>query len=157
MLDVPKYKQTGSNTCWAACTACVGNYVVGYKKYSEMDIVNKYAGGVTTVGQTFYKVKDVLSNAYYINSSVKIGELSFTTARQNIQNNKPVITSALISSGFHAFVVCGFSADEYTDYVAYMNPSTGKVETTECLQGIVGYRSISDGLIYSSQSYVLLN
>lgn len=149
VLEVECMEQSEPTSCWAVSTAVTGNFMVGYRKYTEAQIVNNFAYG-DWGAKIFNQVVVYLDNAYDLATTISPMSLRSSKVYRNIGVGKPIITSTYYVYGFHSFVVCGYYDDGTTEYVTYMDPASGTMVTSACIDGLMKY-------VYNNVNYATYN
>ncbi|MCD7757428.1 MAG: C39 family peptidase [Clostridiales bacterium] len=119
-----KVKQSKSKWCWAACSVSI---LYHYGEDVTQSSFVKYVKGTTdNATASREEVKSGLSH-WGLSSTITESALSFSTVKSEINNSRPIYVSWQQSSTSHAVVLDGWDNSTETEYVEFMNPSTGNL------------------------------
>ncbi len=134
---------SGSNICWAACVACISNYVNG-TNFTAKSVAKDYWGNDYDYGLALNYVADFMYDSYDLYYTYKNKVPSDSVMTKNIKNDYPILAGFVIDygshTGRHAVVVYGI--DTVKGYIYIMNPTNGFDTAT----------ATSDGYAYYTQS-----
>lgn len=154
-LNVPKYQQDTSYTCWATCIASVAKYKG--KPYTTPSTISRNHGiDPNTRGATIGETKLAMSSQFGIQSSVISNGPSATELINLINSDKPLITGFLSSTSGHMCIIRGYAEGSSYYTVSYMDPSSATYKTSQ----IITDRKIQfkvGNITYTSASYLKLS
>lgn len=127
-----------SNMCWAASTACIVNYLLGYNFSAETVARYWYGTNYNRLLDSSY-FDDVL-NSYGLNYSYRIRVPGDSVMYSNINRGYPMLAAFTSTSSAHAVVVYGINITG--GYIVIMDPEFGSARANYSLSN--GYTYISD-------------
>ncbi len=123
-LSVTNKPQGAYGLCWAACTACVGEFHTGIS-YSALDIWLAFNCPVTGTEAT---VQTALSSIYQYYSYFPGSSPNYANICNTIYNsNKPIIAGLAIPGNTigHMIVIYGYASGTYYSAISVMDPASG--------------------------------
>ncbi|SDZ03643.1 Papain-like cysteine protease AvrRpt2 [Evansella caseinilytica] len=138
LSNYPSVVQEKSNWCWAATGSSILKYyglsVSQCNFYKEAKVNSSCSANETG---TITEVMRGLSS-YNVGSSLYSGAYSFSGAKYQIDDSKPLWVRWRWSSGTgHAVVIYGYYTAMSTNYVYYMDPASG-TKTSMAYSSFVG-------------------
>lgn len=148
-INIPAVDQySDDNICWAACAACIVNYLTG-TQLTAKDVAMRYYGYDYNKTANSYEVEVMLKKYYDIDYLSYRVVISDYVIYRNLLDHYPIYISWERVDGKkpgHACVLYGI--DTYSGTISIMNPKGAYFQTAEAADGTYVFRSITSGTLF---------